>query len=265
MIIDNSLEIKKDKPLVLLLDEADKLVPIDRKEGWRIINNLRALTISGYAQIIFSGELLLRESLQDQSSPMYNFSTEILLRPLDYHSVKELVTRPIKILKIQFEDENAIVKRIYDFTFGHPNIVQRLCIRLLEFLNLKGARIISLCDLDEIINNPDFQQKDFLQIYWDRSTPLEKIISLILSKNDKSYKLPEVHQLLSDVTKSILPKGEVKDALDRLVDLRSILKLTQQGFEYAVKSFPEVIANSVVFDDQLETLIEEYNNSQGGI
>ncbi len=263
MIAENSTDLKKDKPLVLLLDEADKLVPIDREEHWRIFNALRALVTSGYAQIVFCGELLLIEALHDQSSPMYNFAREILLRPLDYHSVKELVLKPFSNLEITFDDEDEIVKRIYNFTGGHPNIVQRLCDRLLEVLNENGSRNISFSHLDRVIQDPRFQEFDFLAVYWDRAHPLEKILSIILSKVDGPYNPSMASQLLNKIAKLRITQKETKDAMDRLVELRSILKKTQDGYTYNVTSFPEIIANSFVFAEQLEVIIEEYNDSMG--
>ena len=70
------------KPLVLLLDEADKLVPSDRANGWRLFSALRALVNSGRAQVVLSGERFLRDALRDPKSPLFNFANEILLGPL---------------------------------------------------------------------------------------------------------------------------------------------------------------------------------------
>ena len=246
-----------DRPLVLLLDEADKLVPTDRADGWRLFNALRALANSGRGQVVLSGERTLHAALKDPTSPLFNFANEIPLGPLDYRAVEELVTRPMKQLEIELSDETAMVRRIWDFTSGHPNVVQRLCRRLIERLNEQGTRRLTLDDVDAVINDPGFQEDDFLKTYWERATPLEQIISLLMAQEAKSYRLQAVLDLLAAYDLQLEPEV-VKAALDRLVDLRSILKRSQAGYEFAVEAFPLVIANTTTAEDLLIILKSQY-------
>jgi len=246
-----------DKALVLLLDEGDKLVPADRANNWRLFNMLRALANSGRVQVVLSGERTLRDALRNPTSPLFNFANEMLLGPLDFRAVEELVIRPMKQLEIELEDEQAIVQRIWDFTSGHPNVVQRLCRRLIERLNEQGTRRITLDDVDKVINEPRFQEEDFLSTYWERATPLEQIISLLMAQEARLYRLQAVLDLLA--AEDLRPEPEVvKAALDRLVDLRSILKRTQAGYEFAVEAFPSVIANRTTAEDLLIVLKSQY-------
>jgi len=247
-----------DKPLVLLLDEADKLVPADRANGWPLFNALRALANSRRAQVVLSGERTLRDALRDPKSPLFNFANEMLLGPLDYCAVEELVTRPMKQLEIELVDEKAIVDRIWAFTSGHPNVVQRLCRRLIERLNELGTRRITLDDVNAVIEDPGFQREDFLSTYWEAATLLEKIISLLMADDENVRTLRAARQALAERC-NLRPKArEVDDALQRLVDLRSILKRTPTGYEFAVEAFPRVVAGTMTLDDMLEILTEEY-------
>ena len=109
-----------DKPLILLLDEADKLIPADRNDKWKMFSMLRSLTHSGFAHIILSGERTLNEALNDSTSPLYNFGNKMLLGPLDFHSVKELVTQPMRQLEIELEDEKKDSKTNLGFYFRTP-------------------------------------------------------------------------------------------------------------------------------------------------
>jgi hypothetical protein len=262
-----SLTALADKPLVLLLDEADKLVPTDRAHGWRLFNMLRALANSGRAQIVLSGERVLRGALHDSTGPLFNFANETLIGRLDYHAVEELVTRPMKQLEIELVDEGMIARRIYDFTSGHPNVVQRLCLRLVERLNTRGTRCLTLADVDAVIADPQFQELDFLQTYWEAASPLEKIITLVIAKEPHTYRLKEVRTLLADLVgtfrETSLPSTtEIKEALDRLVDLRSILTQSQEGYAFAVEAFPLVLANTTAVEDLLEVLVEQYSRGE---
>jgi len=251
-----------DRPLVLLLDEADKLVPADRANSWPLFNALRALANSGCAQIILSGERTLRDALRDPKSSLFNFANEMLLGPLNFHAVEELVTRPMKQLEIELVDEKAIVDCIWAFTSGHPNVVQRLCRRLIERLNERGTRRIMLEDVNAIIEAPAFQRDDFLSTYWEAATSLEKIISLLVADDENVRTLRIVRQALAERC-NLHPKArEVDDALQRLVDLRSILKRTPTGYEFAVEAFPRVVAGTMTLEDMLEVLAEDHAEEQ---
>jgi tetratricopeptide (TPR) repeat protein len=257
-----------DKPLVLLLDEADKLVPSDRANGWRLFNELRALVNSGHAQVILSGERALREALQDPASPLFNFANEMLLGPLDFHSVEELITRPMDQLEIELVDEKPIVDRIWTFTSGHPNIVQRLCRRLIERLNEQGVRSITLDDVNSVVEDPRFQRDDFLTTYWQNATLLERVLSLLLAQaNQQPYTLRDARRLLDECLGLVgrdgaKPSGiDVDAALGRLVDLRSILEHKPQGYIFAVSAFPRVVTQPdiVTIDDLFEMYSEAYS------
>jgi hypothetical protein len=251
-----------DKPLVLLLDEADKLIPSDRAANWRLFNTLRALVNAGHAQIVLSGERTLRDAMRDPTSPLFNFVNEILLGPLDYRAVEELVTRPMKQLELSLFEEQTLVRQIWAFTSGHPNVVQRLCRRLVERINQQGKRSITPDDVDAVIADPQFQEQDFLETYWWAASPLEKIITLLLAQKAKTYRLKEVRQLLETQAAIIPGAAETKAALDRLVDLRSILRRSSAGYEFAVEAFPMVLANTTTVEDLLEVFVEEYQQAE---
>lgn len=247
-----------DKPFVLLLDEADKIVPSDRTSGWYFFNALRALANSGQAQIILTGERTLRGALRNSGSPLFNFPNELIIGCLDYQAVEELITQPMRDLEIELPARTATVRRICEFTSGHPNVVQRLCWRLIERLNESGTRRITLDDVDAIIEDPGFQRDDFLSTYWEASTPLEKIISLLMADNSEICTLQTLRGTLEDCCDLQPSAREIDDALQRLVDLRSILKRTPTGYEFAVKAFPRVVAGTMTLNDMLMILTEEY-------
>ena len=251
-----------ERPLVLLLDEADKLIRAERENGWQLFYALRALANSGLAQLVLSGERTLRDALRDPESPLFNFANEMLIGRLDFRAVEELVSRPMKQLEIELANEAGIVQCIWEFTSGHPNVVQRVCRRLIERLNERGTRHIALADVKAVIEDPEFQEIDFLQTYWEGATPLERIITLVLSQEARTYRLKEVRRLLSDQAHIQPTATATKDALGQLVDLRSILKRSQAGYEFAVEAFPLVLANTTTVEDLLEVLVEQYKQTE---
>jgi hypothetical protein len=247
-----------DRRLVLLLDEADKLVPLERENRWKLFNALRSMANASRAQVILSGERTLRDALHDPTSPLFNFTNEILLGPLDRRAVEILITQPMQQLEIELEDPREIVDLVWSFTSGHPNVVQRLCRRLLRKLKNRPVRRITVEDVNAVIEDSDFQRKDFLETYWEAASHLEKIISLLIVTGPSTITLDGVRQSL--VTHcNLRPKArEVDDALQRLVDLRSILRRVPGGYEFAVKAFPKIVAGTMTLSDMLDILTEEY-------
>src|SRR6266487_1783188 len=248
-----------DKPLVILLDEADRLIGPDRALDYPLLRTLRALANSGRCQFVFSGEHSLRDELRNPKSPFYNFANEMLIGRLDLHAVRKLIIQPMNNLGIELIDEEDIVDRIWEFTSGHPNVVQLLCGRLVDRLNKQGTRRVTLADVEAVTSDPEFQETDFLQTYWEGATPLEKIITLVLSQQVDTYGLQEIHQLVREQLPIQPPIKETREALDRLVSLRSLLVRSQAGYTFAVKAFPHVLNNRVTVKDLLLEFIEEYS------
>lgn len=252
-----------DRPLVLLLDEADKLVPQDGAHGrWPLFTTLRALAHSGKAQVILSGERPLAEAMRDPTSPLFNFTNRILLGRLEYAAVEELVTAPLAELEIRLTHPEESVRLIWAFTSGHPNVVQRLCRRLIERVNEQVDRRISLDDLHHVIDDPAFQENDFLETYWERATFLEKILSLLLAREVRPRRLQSILDLLVADGLTLQPEL-VRGALDRLVELRSLLKRGPEGYEFAVEAFPRVVRKAAISEDLLLVLKSQYRRDPG--
>jgi hypothetical protein len=74
--------------------------------------------------------------------------------------------------------------------------------------------------------------------------------------------LREVRQLLSEQAQIQSDAIETKEALERLIELRSILQRTTNGYSFAIEAFPRVIAKTTTVEDLLEVLVEEYNKKK---
>jgi hypothetical protein len=244
--------------IVFLLDEADKLIPIDRENNWKIFKVMRDFANNGTAQFILSGEQVLNEALQDPQSPLFNFPNQIVLSSLNYDAVAELIKKSLRRLEIKLDNEEAIVQEIYAFTSGHPNIVQRLCHRLIILLNQTGQRSINTALVRQVTSNRAFQREDFLNTIWESSSMLERIISLIMAKNQGIRTLKAIREYMEKEHNLIVRAKEIETALINLEVLRSILQSTPSGYVFACHSFPKVVAGTLTLEDTLEVFIDEY-------
>ncbi len=248
-----------DKSSVILFDEADKLIKFDSQLSYSLLSLLRASANRGQCRFVFAGEKILRSELVNPDSPLYNFANQMVVGRLDSHAVAELVIQPLKQLSIEFEAELEIVRRIWNFTSGHPNIVQRLCQHLVIRLNERGDRQLTVEDVEAIVGDPGFLRRDFLSVYWERSTSLERLCSLIMAKDDSIRTLMTVHEKL-DSHNVHATFNEVDEALERLVDLRNILHRTSEGYKFAVTAFPEVLAKTHRLEDLIALNRETYQH-----
>lgn len=254
-----------NKPLVFLIDEADRLVPTEQAEGWPLFGEMRALAEKNDCQFVLAGEHELANAKKNADSPFYNFAEKIRIGLLDKDSVFELITRPMKQLEIDLVQENTILERIYAFTSGHPNVVQRLCEQLLEILVERQPRQIIPRDVEDIIQSPSFQLEDFLQIFWTRATVLERAISLVMAEDARPcYSLQEIREKLMVRWEVEIKANPIRQALQRLEELRNLVKKTRYGYEFAVSAFPQVIVRNYVTEEELLLLAEpfrEYGDS----
>lgn len=246
-----------DRPLIILLDEVDKLIGPDREAGYPIFRAFRALANSGCCQFVLSGERTLRGELKEPNSPLYNFATELLVGRLDMRSTEELVTKPMRALEIQLVDEAFIVERIWSFTSGHPGVVQRLCQSLMNRLSERDDHCLTIDDVEAIVSDPNFLRWSFLGTYWERATALERLCSLLLASDDRIRTLATAHEALTGLGLEVT-LDQTDGALERLVDLRNILQRDAAGYWFAVSAFPAVLAKTHRLDDLIALCRETY-------
>jgi hypothetical protein len=252
---------KYHKPPVFLLDEADRLVSAEQATGWPLFGEMRALAEKGACQFVLAGEEVLSSTIQENSrSPFHNFTKKLPVGLLDKDSVFELITQTMKhLLEIELVQENTILESIYKFTSGHPNVVQRLCERLLQTLRERQLRQITPADVEHVIQSPAFQRDDFLRIFWNHATILEKSILLVMSEESKNYySILKIRKKIMKHWEAEIELSQIQQALERLQELRNILKSTQKGYTFAVDAFPEVIGRNVMTEDLLAVFGEQF-------
>lgn len=247
-----------DRPLVVLLDEVDKLIEPDRQAGYPIFSTIAAVSKSEVCRFVLCGERALQSELNNVDSPLFNFATPMYVGRLEPQAVEELVIQSMRQLRIELADEGEIMRHIHEFSSGHPNIVQILCQRLVERLNRRYPARITPEDIVEVVKTPEFLTRDFLKVYWQRATVLERLASLVMVTDPAVHTLDSVHSALLRQGIEGVGANEVSEALGRLVDLRNILARTRtDGYEFAAKAFPRVFT-SVVCDSYITRYRDVY-------
>jgi serine/threonine protein kinase len=254
-------------PIVLLLDEADKLIPANGRGDWEILNLLRSLSATGHIQVVLCGELTLREAMRNHDSPLFNFvSEEIVIGRLEFHEVRDFIRKPLKQMGIRFASaaEYTIIQYMYDVTSGHPYVVQRLCEKIIKNVNKGGKdRVIHFQDIDTVLKSLDFVQHDVLGTYWGGALTLERIVLLIMIVNTEARTASSIRDLLKDRYELHPQIREINQALQNLVYLRSILRYSDEGYyTFDAGAVERLAAQEKLLCDLIESEVEEYKYSQ---
>jgi hypothetical protein len=256
-LLENAGEYKN---LVLLIDEIDKIIDDEQDHDWRLFNRLRGLANERQLQVVFTGENSINQIYDKGAGPLHNFTTRLILPLLNDREVKELVTRPLEDLQIELESKQEISDKIFHFCSGHPAVVQYVCRRLIRIINEEQRRRIMLDDVDRVFRDPDFLRNEFLKTFWEGSSSLERIISIVMSQQAGSYTLNDVQTTLGTDLQLQLPDHTGLGALDTLVDIRAILRRTTGGFEYAIPEFRRVLSTGVLANELLRSNLSEYRS-----
>ncbi|HEY7426134.1 MAG TPA: glucoamylase family protein [Gemmataceae bacterium] len=250
--------LQTEKFPVFLLDEVDDLIQADRHDNWSLFRELRALSQEKRCQFVFAGERVLSEALTDPNGPLFNFTESERIGFLEFQEVQELVSRPLKQVEIHLPEEQSLIRRIWKATGGHPNVVQRLCHQLLMRINKQRPRQIRVTDADAVLTDPRFLREEYLAVLWERATVLERLISLVVARNAGPHSLEMVREALESELGREVKRSEAGAALDRLVQLRSLLTVSERGYCFTIEDFPSVIARTVAAKEQLARLVEKY-------
>lgn len=135
--------------IIIFLDEADKFLMWVRNAP-ELLTSLRASVNAGHCRYIVAGFQDLLSKLYDQESPLYHKFEPLHLGPFELKETEEVVLRPMKSLRVRFENEGEIVARIHANTRGNPLLVQYYCMELINQLQLHNSRTLSPADVESI-------------------------------------------------------------------------------------------------------------------
>lgn len=235
------------RQVVLLLDEVDELLTADAqgRSGGQLFKTFRALAHERQMFFVFSGSRTLFTALHDAKSPFFNFCQDIVLKPLTDKSVREIVTRPMYQLGVQFADEETLINHIINLTSCHPSLVQWLCHQL---LCSTGARKITPNTLREIEESYEFR-KFFLETAWGDSTALEKLVSVL--PEHESFSLEELYGVAA--RHGLKNKATIRHALE-ILELFALIKRDGKEYRFVLKQYPRIVREA----EDVSALIEDW-------
>jgi hypothetical protein len=194
------------RPLYLFFDEVDGLVDFDAANGWKFFNLLAAardasfirFVVAGYrsiARLVF-GQKGASAGLQQTNTGLPQTDTPLLLAmeylelgPLHRKEAEALLVEPVRGVEMRFENEHAILERVWKNTIGYPFLVQFFGQRLFKLGADKNPQQIGIEDVEVVENSPEL--REFLETHFIENTldnglpaPNERACALLLAHSD---------------------------------------------------------------------------------
>jgi hypothetical protein len=230
--------------IVVLLDEIDHLLKWDLNHAAGIVPEAffracRAISQEGTAQFVFSGERTVSERLWDASSPHWNFCKPLPIKQLTRSAADELLSVPLLEMGVQVDKLPLFLERAWEYSQGHPNIVQHLGDLLVQRLNARTADqrfSLSADDLAAVAATTGYK-RHYCQTYWGQATPLEKAVSAMVAEGAHSRVELQVRLHDNDV---VVTDDGLTSAL-RMLDLYGVLSQPDEPLVLRAAWYPEAL------------------------
>ena len=140
-IVKHIKQVLDDVPhrrVMVLFDEADCFLSADAKNGFQVVEGLRALmqdTDSRF-RVVFAGLHDVQRFKNIANQPLAHFGPNLLMGPLEPRPARELVREPLMTLGYRFDDETTVLK-VLSYTNYHPGLIQYFCHELVQRLQTK--------------------------------------------------------------------------------------------------------------------------------
>lgn len=229
--------LRESGPLpVLLLDEVDALLTLEKARGEPLTATWRALAQAGHCHFIFCGSTGLARRLDDARSVFFNFPQAMPLGYLAPKTARQVLAQPCETLGLELEEADTLLDRAVAITSGHPNLLQVLGKGLVDAANRRGERLILMEDLDALLASADFNET-YLKIVWGEARPLEKLITLVAPP--EGFTLPEIEAALA--VQGVAFADEALDAALAMLRIYAVLAKHDRIYTFIPRAFPDIL------------------------
>ncbi len=226
------------RQVLLVLDEIDLLLTNDQANSEFLGRAFRQAATEGKARFLLCGASALHHRLHQADSAFCNLAHPVKLGFLPADEASNLILEPLEQMEIRFENSQEALDLLLFVTAGHPNLIQRACIALVARLSRSKTRQVDREMLEEVLREGTFGE-EYLATLWGSSGMKEKIVSLAIEQ-DEELTTQELRGRLESDFQIELDMPELVDSLENLC-LYGILERRGSRFQFAIRSFPEVV------------------------
>jgi len=263
------------RPLIMFDEFTELLARID--EGWiprEIMKKFKQLIEQGYFSCIISG-------IDQMAHALNRFANELMVsKPLWVGYLEDVATRELIEDPIRLQDgssrfsSKAVVSEIIDLTAGNPYLVQIICSRIVDYINLSKITTISGADLDrvvgELVAGTDLSLFHFLCRYKedpdldDQSTVLEGLVLFLLGDETQRTRFTPLNAILRRAPfVSMIDLEQVVNSLESRRVIEAVTEGGVQRYRIVVGLFQQWLAVKRPMDSArlhgFQQRLEEYD------
>lgn len=234
-------------PVTIFLDEVDKWFAFESRDI-KLLDMFRVSSESEYCRYIVAGFAHLMKETQLVDSPFFRKMFEyIKLGNFSKRDVKELILKPMTHLRIQINQQDEMVERIYKETGGLPQLAQYYCLNLIAQLDRQGTRQITPGNLSGIQNEIEFKNLVLGSFRSDinpedRALVYALLITIPEERDTESFTQREMSEALQRCDLSFSPE-KIEQVCDRLIlwGIMTTNENEKEKYRFSIPIFPRVL------------------------
>lgn len=249
---------KYKKGITFILDEADRLLEIDKNYGWELFHILSSAHTEGYCRFIITGYRTVFEQSQNLNSPIYKFMEPIRIHDLDYDSARALITQPIGDMGIVLVERGKIIEEILKQTSRQPNMIQFICKKLIEIEGKRNSNKIMLEDVLAVEKSSEYRHY-ISDTFIVNANPLEQLIAFCMLDYNE-FTLQEIDAELE--RKGISLKSGELDRTCIILEMANVFHKEGKNYRFAHSVLPQILKEDYDRDYRTKKLLGEVKKNE---
>jgi hypothetical protein len=173
----HSLAEKRGVEVAVFIDELDRILEFDEKQGYQLLHLLRNTFEHENCRIIFAGFRKAMDAMDRDDTPLFNFTHRIELTRLSREETNEMVARPLALLGLDVSQD--MVASIFRETDGQPELIQVFGSAILRFAE-EQQRVPDPTSLLEIVFRNDIFEQKVLATFIANANNIEQLVVYLL-------------------------------------------------------------------------------------
>ena len=207
---------KKERRILLMVDEADAFFQADGRDDYRVLRQVKSVmeTNDQRFKVVFAGLHNVQRIARDSNTPFAHLGDSLRIGPMlpetDSKAIEDLILGPMETLGYRFESIDSVVRIATEANY-YPALAQQFCMELLRHLRENGGKggslgppySISAEAVDRICNSPETRKRiqETFKLTIELDSRYEFLTYLIARKSFdngnsrlRGLSIPEIHQ-----------------------------------------------------------------------
>jgi AAA domain-containing protein len=174
----HSIADRQRHTVAVFIDELDHILEFDARQGYELLELLRATFEHQACRIFLAGFRRTREAAQSTKTPLFNFTAPVPLTRFTREETVEMITRPLRLLGLDTVTSD-LPTAVHRETGGQPELVQIFGTEIVSSAEF-GSKLPATSEiLSKVLEGKLFEEK-VLSTFLSNTTPYEELLCYLL-------------------------------------------------------------------------------------